>query len=194
MQSTLIDGSTKIVIQIDQDYMTKNQMIKPFFENLQLRVQSQMDQYISLMKQDEEIEETLISIPDPVSIYHQNPRRDNFSFLTELENQERPRFFEEWQDIEGYYESLIENNKELNANLAIESMKEELIRDFNQQFNACMQPRAAVLISESVYNQDHNDLPSPKHQNKDTSALIFPNEISNNDGIMSDRSHVNNGS
>ena len=84
------------------------------------------------MKQDsDDIEETLERIPEPASIYHQNPRRDNFSFLTEAENIDRSRFFDEWDDIEGYYENLIEENKDINANLSFENMKEELIRDFN---------------------------------------------------------------
>jgi hypothetical protein len=69
---------------------------------------------------------------------------------------------------------LIEGNKDLNADLTFESMKEELIRDFNQQFNASMQPRVAIGINESIYNLDANDLPSPKHQIKESSALIFP--------------------
>ncbi len=83
---TLIDGSTKIVLQPDHDYTSKNALIKPHFENFILRIQSDLDQFTALYKHDDEIEETLERIPDPISLYHQNPRKENLSFLTKEEN------------------------------------------------------------------------------------------------------------
>ncbi len=32
----------------------------------------------------------------------------------------RPLFFQDWEDIEGYFEEIVENNKDLNANLTFE--------------------------------------------------------------------------
>jgi|LauGreDrversion4_2_1035121.scaffolds.fasta_scaffold166115_2 hypothetical protein len=39
-------------------------------------------------------------------------------------------FFEEWDDVEGYFDEIIEKNKEMNSNLTFEMLKEELIGDF----------------------------------------------------------------
>ena len=47
---TLIDGSTKILLQPDQDYTSKNALIKPHYENFTLRVQSDLDQFTTLYK------------------------------------------------------------------------------------------------------------------------------------------------
>lgn len=40
---TLIDGSTKIVLQPDQDFTSKNALIKPHYENFNLRIQNDLD-------------------------------------------------------------------------------------------------------------------------------------------------------
>lgn len=46
---TLIDGSTKIVLQPDQDFTAKNALIKPHYENFNLRMQTDLDQYTTLI-------------------------------------------------------------------------------------------------------------------------------------------------
>lgn len=103
---------------------------------------------------------------------------------------ERPLFFVEWDDVEGYFEQIVENNKDMNANLTFETLKEELIRDFNQGFMGQMQPKVAISIGESVYYKNPIDLPSPKHQSKENSYVIIPDQAasSNNDGFSTDRS------
>ncbi len=106
----------------------------------------------------------------------------------------RPLFFQEWEDIEEYFEEIVENNKDMNANMTFEQLKEELIRDFYQGFMGQMQPKVAIQIGESVYSKNPIDLPSPKHQSKDSNSYaIVPEQAasSNNDGFSTDRSYGN---